>query len=91
MSKTGPIYGIRRHSGWIGAFTRSRAQGSRFGSGDRIRKVKSEPEDATPLGTTGTVLGSVRVPEHPHCAYFVEWDTRKREAVLVIDWKLDEC
>lgn len=82
--------------GWLGAFTREQATGA-YRNGSRIVKAREEDGDATPLGTGGTVLGSVdgRVlgmtnPDGSLIAYayFVEWDNRPRMAVGTTDWKL---
>lgn len=75
---------------WIGAFTREQAPNAKFANGTRIRKAKQEAGDATPLGTKGTVLGSISHPDVRNGAvlYFIEWDNRPKTAVGVIEWKL---
>jgi hypothetical protein len=67
--------------------TREHAPGA-YANGTRVRKSDSEPGDATPTGTLGTVLGSVAHPDRG-IGYFVEWDSAPKCAVLVIAWKLD--
>jgi hypothetical protein len=77
----------RHEPGWHGAFTREQAPGA-MASGSRIVKAKSEEGDAHPVGTTGTVLGSLLAPGQRHIGYFIEWDPSPRTAVFVIGWKL---
>ncbi len=79
--------------GWLGNFTRDEYEGAKFKNGTRIKKVWGEIGDGTPLGTEGTVLGSIGGIEFPanfgvKVAYFVEWDNRPKCAVFVIDKKL---
>lgn len=74
------------HPGYVGVFTRGEAPGA-YPNGSRIKKVWGEPGDANPLGTEGTVLGSVYHPDHGY-AYFVEWDTRPKWAVGVTERKI---
>lgn len=83
--------------GWAGAFTRDHAPGA-YPSGTRIVKVREEDGDSTPIGTGGTVLGSLDGtlveylnPEGGRVwhFYFVEWDNRPRTAVGVMDWKVE--
>lgn len=81
---------IRHERGWLGAFTREQEPTALYPNGARIQKARSEPGDSTPLGTMGTVLGSVRDPDKAYCGYFVEWDNRKCVAVLVVEWKLSK-
>jgi hypothetical protein len=78
---------IRYEPGWTGAFTRDQAHGVEFTNGTRIEKARSEPGDRTPVGMTGTVLGSL---SHPGLGamYFVEWDDQPRVAVAAVGWKL---
>lgn len=83
--------------GWVGGFTRDQAPGA-YPCGSRIVKVRKEDGDSTPLGTGGTVLGSLdgsvlghRNPDGHviRFGYFVEWDTTPRVAVFVLDWKIN--
>lgn len=83
--------------GWLGGLTRNQAPGA-YPNGSRIMKVGAEDGDSTPLGTGGTVLGSLDGSTlgfvNPHgevirFGYFVEWDDRPRTAVFVCDWKID--
>lgn len=85
--------------GWRGGFTRNQAEGA-YPNGSRIVKAREEDGDATPLGTGGTVLGSLdgsvldqRNPDGDviRFAYFIEWDTAPRVAVGVIDWKIEQA
>lgn len=79
---------IRHWRGWTGAFTREQADGALYPTRSRVKKINCEGGDATPAGTRGTVLGSIRSPGEEHCGYFVEWDNNKRTACFVIEWKL---
>jgi hypothetical protein len=74
--------------GWFGHFTRQQATRARFSNGTVIRKVKEDPGDGTPLGTEGTVLGSIY---HPTLGvgYFVEWANLPKTAVFVVGWKIE--
>lgn len=57
--------------------------------GTRIKKVKGEPGDSTPIGDEGTVLSSVRNEDvAPNVFYFVEWDHTPGLPVGIIDWKI---
>lgn len=49
-----------------------------YPNGSRVRKVNSEPGDAHPDGSLGTVLSSISHPEvmGGMVAYFVAWDAR---------------
>ncbi|HEX4605381.1 MAG TPA: hypothetical protein VH724_15380 [Candidatus Angelobacter sp.] len=80
---------IEHHPGWTGAFTRHQAREANYPNGCRIQKIKEDQGDATPLGTQGTVLGSVHV-NGPGLgtAYFVEWDNKPNCARFVVEWKL---
>ena len=86
--------------GWVGVFTRHQAEGA-IPNGTPVVKVESEPGDATPSGTKGVVLGStptireveadarargIRPPDA--FVYSVEWSTRPRHAMNVMDWKI---
>lgn len=82
--------------GYTGGFTRSEAVGA-VPNGGRIMKQKSEPGDAHPDGSLGTVLGSVDVVSiDPALArryasrffYFIEWDAAPRVAVGVAGFKV---
>ena len=81
---------IRAEPGWAGAFTRDQYPGA-IPNGSRVVKIAMDETDANPLGTMGTVLGSIGHPaltEGP--GYFVEWETMKRVAVFVAPWKIKE-
>lgn len=84
--------------GWHGAFTRHHVPGA-MPNGTRIVKAREEGRDATPIGTGGTVLGSLDGnlvedfnPDGGRIRffYFVEWDNRPRVAVAVMDWKIEK-
>jgi hypothetical protein len=77
-------------TGWHGAFTRDQVPDAKFSNGARITKVQEEKGDSTPLGTEGTVLGSLGHPKFG-VGYFVEWDDKPRYAVFVIEWKLNDA
>jgi glutamine amidotransferase PdxT len=83
--------GLHYERGWRGAFTRAQAPNARFANGSRIVKALCELDDTTPLGTRGTVLGSIYHPELARPAYFVEWDNAKRTARFIAEWKLAAC
>jgi len=72
-------------------------------NGTRCRKRVSDAGDTHAVGSLGTVLGSVSVPDAElkrikqevpsardvaHC-YFVEWDDMPRYAVGVADYKIE--
>jgi hypothetical protein len=79
--------GLKHESGWDGLFTRQQIEGA-IENGARIFKFKQEDKDSTPLGTEGTVLGSMEVTGT--IGYFVEWDIRPRTAVFVIAEKIQK-
>jgi hypothetical protein len=79
---------LRYEDGWTGAFTRAQAETALYANGFRVRKSKQEPTDATPLGTCGTVLGSVCAPGR-RPAYFIEWDNHKKVAAFILEWKIE--
>lgn len=72
--------------GWVGSYATTHVPGA-YKNGTRIQKQAHEEGDAHPVGTLGTVLGSLSHPEKG-IAYFVEWDPLPRHAVLVIARKL---
>jgi hypothetical protein len=80
--------------GYIGMFTRDQAEGA-IPNGARIVKSFTEEHDANPVGTLGTVLGSIEAPPgvtgYPDkFFYFVEWDPSPRLAVGVRAAKIAE-
>jgi hypothetical protein len=81
---------FREEPGWVGVFTRNQELGT-WRNGTRVRKTNSEPGDATPNGTLGTVLGSISSPEVQDGAvmYFIEWDNRPKVAVGCMGFKLE--
>lgn len=72
--------------GWFGAFTTLEALGA-WRNGTRIVKIESEDGDTNRVGSLGKVLGSV-YEKTKGLAYFVEWDTTPKVAVLVMAWKI---
>lgn len=77
---------VRPHAGWMGVFTTDQAPGC-LPNGTRIEKTTYEPGEHQRMGQTGTVLGSVTVPEKGP-AYFVEWDSMPQAAYLVTARKI---
>lgn len=75
------------YPGWRGIHTRDEAPGA-IRNGTRVRKVKTEPSDAHPIGAMATVLGSMTAPR-VGMIYFVEWDALPRSAVAVVPWKIE--
>lgn len=79
---------IHDHPGWVNPFTTNQAPEAAFTNGTRIVKAKHEPNDWTPLGTRGTVLGSI-YDRKLGAAYFVEWDDKPKVAVFVVEGKVE--
>lgn len=77
--------GIRPEPGWEGAFTRNRHPGA-MPSGTRIVKSVHESGDMVPVGTVGTVLGSIGTPDMT--GYFVAWDSHPHRAVFLAGFKI---
>lgn len=82
-------FGIRSQPGWQGAFTRQHAPGT-WRPGTRIKKIRKEEGDVTPIGAFGTVLGSVRPVSSSIAGYFIEWDGKPRVATFMVEWKIDK-
>lgn len=83
--------------GYGGVFTRDSVPGA-IPNGARIVKVKTMVGDDNPIGTLGTVLGSMRAPgevrkRFPGVVYFyfVEWDSVPRMTVGVMSTKIEPC
>ena len=77
---------------YFGMFTRDQADGA-WPNGTRVIKVKGDPggDDTTALGVTGTVLGSIMMPEvSRHPFYFIEWDDKPLIAIGVSGWKIEQ-
>jgi hypothetical protein len=74
------------HLGWRGAFVTDQYPGA-YPNGSLIIKTTSEPGDAHPVGTLGTVLGSMGHPK-VGIGYFVEWQDMPRVAVFVQQGKI---
>lgn len=73
--------------GWIGSFATTEILGA-YRNGTRVQKVDGIDEGGVPLGTLGTVLGSLSEPSKG-IAYFVEWDAMPKCAVLVMAFKIE--
>lgn len=82
-----PLFGIDHYPGWHGCFTRESSDRAKFPNGARIEKSVNESGDAHPLGSRGTVLGSIWLPERG-VGYFVEWDSDPKTACFVVEFKL---
>ena len=80
--------GIVNEPGWEGAFTRAQAPEAAYRNGARVVKMLHEHGDTTPLGSEGTVLGSIYYPGGG-VAYFIEWDHQPRLAVFVVEAKIE--
>lgn len=80
---------LKDRPGWTGNFTTQQAGGA-IPNGTRIRKITTEHKDAHPVGSIGTVLGSLEAQEGK-LLYFIEWDARPRWAVAVADFKIGEA
>lgn len=99
MSKKGPfpqrinasdtkLMGFIEEPGINGAFTRAQYPGA-WPSASRVFKANSEPDDATPSGPAGTILGSFSHPTiEPVIMYFVLWDTDPYRAIGITSNKL---
>lgn len=77
---------LRNEPGWVGMFTRDRAEGA-LPNGTRVVKVNSEEGDGHPDGTPGVILGSVVAPGLG-IGYFVSWAPRPRVVVFTADFKI---
>lgn len=71
--------------GWYGSFTRDQAEGA-LPNGTSIVKANSQPQDATPDGMRGTILGSIA--NEGLLFYFVEWDNRPKMAIGCMSTKV---
>lgn len=71
---------------YLGGYVVSQAEGA-IPNGEIIIKTNSMEGDATPDGTPGKVIGSLRDPEVGLC-YFVEWQDKKGFAVAVMELKI---
>jgi hypothetical protein len=79
------------HAGYIGVFTTDEAPGC-WKNGTRVVKATFERGDGTPLGTMGTVLGSMFTHEAGGITtYFIEWDDKPKYAVCVEAQKLKKA
>ncbi len=80
-------YGISEHDGWKGVFTTRQSALAKIANGARVKKIASEDGDVHPIGATGTVLGSVGVPDLG-VAYFIEFDATPQQATFVAEGKI---
>lgn len=89
---------IEHHEGWVGAFSRNEAEGA-IPNGAAVLKVNSEPGDGHPDGSVGIVVGSLDVGDLDTSGlpagmpkvkflYWIEWKSRPRHAVGIIDHKV---
>lgn len=78
------------HPDWIGTFSRDEAPGA-WKNESTVQKSVFLPGDSTPIGTLGTVLGSLGpIPtEHgSEFGYFLEWSNAPHIAVFCRGSKL---
>jgi hypothetical protein len=73
--------------GWIGGYTTRQAPGAMPNHTRIVKAAEDASGDLTPMGTLGTVLGSIKHPQLGLC-YFIEWDDKPRCAVAVVAWKI---
>jgi hypothetical protein len=83
---------IRLYPGYVGLHTREQAPGA-MPNGTRVVKVMFEKGDTHPIGSIGTVLGSLTADPNPVVPgvehfYFIEWDDQPRLAVGVVNLKI---
>ena len=76
---------VTEEPGWYGAFTRNQVEGA-IPNGTVIVKANSDPGDATPNGTKGTILGSLSADGLMF--YFVEWESRPKMAIGCMSFKI---
>lgn len=77
---------FQNEDGWAGVFTRYQCDGA-IPNGTVIEKATFEEGDFAPLGTLGTVLGSVYHEEIGYF-YFVEWSIQPKMAVGLMALKI---
>lgn len=61
-------------------------------NGTTVAKANSQPDDGTPDGTLGRIIGSIDVSTAPGPArfgYFVAWTTHPRLPVFTVDTNND--
>lgn len=75
--------------GWKGCFTTNEAQGA-YPNGTRVVKSMVDSPDERPIGSLGTVLGSIPGLEEENVKffYFIEWDILPRVAIGCMDCKV---
>lgn len=82
------MWDIKEHPRYLGVFTRQQAPATKYPNGTRIKKVWGGEKDRTPIGTHGTVLGSIKAPGEIGYGYFIEWDNLKYAAVFCVERKI---
>ena len=78
-------FNLREEDGWRGCFTREQADGG-LPNGTRITKSVFHAGDTFPVGTRGTVLGSIHRGDVYF--YFIEWDPFPRVAVGIMEFRI---
>jgi len=74
----------------LGHYVETEAEGA-IPNRTRIRKTAFEEGDGNPIGSLGTVVGSVVSPLDDGSsgyAYFIEWDRFPGLAVFCVGWKI---
>jgi hypothetical protein len=46
-----------------------------YPKGTRVMKIQGDPADANPLGTLGTVRGSICHPDTSEIGYMIDWES----------------
>jgi hypothetical protein len=80
------LFNIGKEPGWVGVLTRGEAPGA-IKNGTTIVKIMEERGDFKPVGTRGTVLGSIRHSK-VGIGYFIEWEEHQKVAVFVAEKKI---
>lgn len=75
----------------LGYYVDTHAEGA-IPNGKRIRKSVFENGDGNPIGSLGTIIGSIGPLDVPGAryGYFVEWDRFPGYAVFVADRKIEQ-
>jgi hypothetical protein len=66
-------FDIRERAGWKGIFSTQQSPLAKIANGSRVETIANQDSDTHPLSATGTVLGSVGLPD-VGVAYFIEFD-----------------
>lgn len=84
-------FGIRKWPGYETPFTRQQYAGAKFPNETRVKKARENTVgDFTPLGSIGTVLGSIGNPVIG-AAYFVAWDHAPKRPTFVAEEKIEDA